>query len=180
MAPIDLFDYLDWQARRPRNGGKVVRLAGPGASPATMNRRIATVRGLFEYAVCTGQLSQNPVPAARRSSGLRAIRRGCWAISGRVGPGAEANWCANRSSFPSPWIPKNVAAFIADLQTHRDRAITLAMVLGRLRSAEGETPSTNAHRLSRGGTACGASQSWSHRVRIALRKVLDQRFVRRS
>ena len=53
MVATDLSDYLDWQQKRPRAGaGKVVRLTTHrGAAPATMNRRIAAVRGLFEFAV---------------------------------------------------------------------------------------------------------------------------------
>ncbi len=49
---MDLFDYLDWQQRPMSTAGQaVVRLgAGRGAAPATMNRRIAAVRGLFELA----------------------------------------------------------------------------------------------------------------------------------
>ena len=75
VAPSDLFDYLDWQTQRlgSGDGGKVVRLCDrKGAAPATMNRRIAAVRGLFEYMVMSGDLDDNPVPTARRSSGLRA------------------------------------------------------------------------------------------------------------
>src|SRR5262245_54818405 len=46
-VPTDFFDYLDWQqqAGRPSTGGKVVRLDRRGVAPATMNRRIAAVRG---------------------------------------------------------------------------------------------------------------------------------------
>jgi integrase/recombinase XerC len=48
VVPTDLFDYLDWQAK-PKcvPGAWVVRLAERrGAAPATMNPRIAAVRGL--------------------------------------------------------------------------------------------------------------------------------------
>ena len=50
IVPTDLFDYLDWQSKtRPARRGNVVRLAERrGPSPATMNRRIAAVRGMFE------------------------------------------------------------------------------------------------------------------------------------
>ena len=73
VVPTDLFDYLDWQARPKRSReAKVVRLADRrGPAPATMNRRIAAVRGMFEYAVIAGLRDDNPVPAARRSTGLR-------------------------------------------------------------------------------------------------------------
>jgi site-specific recombinase XerD len=110
VVAMDLFDYLDWQQRPARTAGQaVVRLgAGRGAMPATMNRRIAAVRGLFEFAVMTGVRAENPVPAARRST----------------------------ERLPEALEPEDVAAFVADLRTFRDRAITLAMLLGGLRAAE--------------------------------------------
>jgi site-specific recombinase XerD len=68
VVATDLFDYLDWQQRAAGTAGRtVVRLgAGRGAAPATMNRRIAAVRGLFEFAVMTGVRAENP---ARRPGG---------------------------------------------------------------------------------------------------------------
>jgi integrase len=85
VVPTDLFDYLDWQQQPPATVGvRVVRLADRrGAAPASVNRRVAAVRGLFEYAVTTGARVDNPVPAGRRSSGLRAKRRG---LLGHIGP----------------------------------------------------------------------------------------------
>jgi site-specific recombinase XerD len=139
VAPTDLFDYLDWQARRPgrQDGGKVVRLADrKGVAPATMNRRIAAVRGLFEYMVMSGELDDNPVPAARRSSGLRASHRG---LLGHLGPGRPrggGQLVRQPRRLPESVDPGDVTRFIADLETHRDRAVALAMVLGGLRSAE--------------------------------------------
>ena len=76
VAPTDLFDYLDWQASQASSGGKVVALRRRGPAPATMNRRIAAVRGLFEHLVIVGERADNPVPAARRASGLRGERNG--------------------------------------------------------------------------------------------------------
>jgi hypothetical protein len=78
-------DYLAWQAKaKPAGATKVVRLADRrGAAPATMNRRIAAVRGLFEHAVISGVRSDNPVPAARRSTGLRPKARG---MLGHIAP----------------------------------------------------------------------------------------------
>jgi hypothetical protein len=61
-----------------------------------MNRRIAAVRSLYDYAVVAGATAVNPVPAARRSSGFRATRRG---LLGHLGRGdrtaREAGWCAS-------------------------------------------------------------------------------------
>src|SRR5262245_28262069 len=48
VVATDLFDYLDWQQRLVSTAGqRVVRLGtARGAAPATMNRRVAAVRGL--------------------------------------------------------------------------------------------------------------------------------------
>jgi site-specific recombinase XerD len=139
VVATDLFDYLDWQARPAKHPGqaKVVRLADRrGAAPATMNRRITAVRGLFEYAVAAGARADNPVPAPRRSSGLRATRRG---VLGHLGPGRPrggGQLVREPRRLPESLEPADVAAFMADLATHRDRAIVLAMLLGGLRAAE--------------------------------------------
>lgn len=100
VVATDLFDYLDWQQQRPRAGAeKVVRLTGHrGAAPATMNRRVAAVRGLFEFAVTVGARSDNPVPAARRSSGLRAKQRG---LLGHVGGPAPLRRAAGPPATPT-------------------------------------------------------------------------------
>jgi site-specific recombinase XerD len=138
VVPTDLFDYLDWQSEgRPAGRGNVVRLAEcRGPAPATMNRRIAAVRGLFEYAVIAGVRGDNPVPAARRSTGLRPKARG---MLGHIGPrraptGGRLVREARR--LPESLEPGEVAAFLADLCSHRDRAMALAMLLGGLRAAE--------------------------------------------
>ncbi|MGI8537083.1 MAG: tyrosine-type recombinase/integrase [Mycobacteriales bacterium] len=141
LVATDLFDYLDWQASpaRPsvRTGSSVVLLRDyRGAAPATMNRRIAAVRGLCEYAVLAGVRTNNPVPAARRSTGVRATRRG---LLGHLGPGrrsAGGRLMRTPHRLPDSFDPGEVAAFVADLGTARDRAMALAMLLGGLRAGE--------------------------------------------
>ena len=138
VVAMDLFDYLDWQQRPAGTAGQaVVRLgAGRGAAPATMNRRVAAVRGLFEFAVMTGARAGNPVPAARRSTGLRPSRRG---LLGDIGPGrprSGGRLVRQPQRLPGALEPEDAAAFAADLRTSRDRAITLVMLLGGLRAAE--------------------------------------------
>jgi len=138
VSAMDLFDYLDWQANPVREASQpVVRLRRQrGAAPATMNRRVAAVRGLFEYLVMTGVRADNPVPAARRSSGLRASGRG---LLGHLGPGRPrggGRLVRQPSRLPEAIEPEQVSAFLADLSTSRDRAIVLAMVLGGLRAGE--------------------------------------------
>jgi site-specific recombinase XerD len=135
VAPGDLFDYLDWQSGRVSNGEKVVALRRRGAAPATMNRRIAAVRGLFEHLVVIGERAENPVPAARRASGLRGRRTG---LLGHVAVRSRSGGRLVRQPqrLPESVPAEDVAAFVADLDTHRDRAVALAMVLGGLRAAE--------------------------------------------
>jgi site-specific recombinase XerD len=141
LTPSEVFDFLDWQgSRRPRGGdgraGTVVALRDyRGAAPATMNRRIAALRGLCEYAVLAGVRADNPVPAARRSSGAR-VRRG---LLGHLGPGRPrggGRLVRAPRRLPEALEPAEVAAFVADLRTARDRAITLLMLLGGLRAGE--------------------------------------------
>jgi len=61
-------------------------------------RRVAAVRGLFEYAVIVGERDASPVPGARRSTGGGHPSAGCSAISVPADPAAAAGWFANRAS----------------------------------------------------------------------------------
>ncbi len=136
VVPTDLFDYLDWQQRPvPGVGATVVQLGvRRGAAPASMNRRIAAVRGLFEFAVTSGVRVDNPV--AVQSSGLRAKRRGLLgnAVSGRSGAGGRLVREPRR--LPESLDREQISGFLADLGTSRDRAMVLLMALGGLRAAE--------------------------------------------
>lgn len=138
VVPTDLFDYLAWQAKaKPAGATKVVRLAGRrGAAPATMNRRIAAVRGFFEYAVISGVRSDSPVPAARRSTGLRPKARGMLGHMASRRPATGGRLVRQPQRLPESLDHAEVAAFLADLNTARDRAMTLAMLVGGLRAAE--------------------------------------------
>ncbi|MDP8960383.1 MAG: tyrosine-type recombinase/integrase [Actinomycetota bacterium] len=136
VMPTDLFDYLDWQSARRRGGGKVVVLGRPGSSPATMNRRISAVRGLFEHLMITGVRDDNPVPAARRANGLRTPARG---MLGHVGSGRArggGRLVRQPQRLPETIESDDVVAFVLDLETHRDRAMVLGMLLGGLRAGE--------------------------------------------
>jgi len=136
-VPTDLFDYLDWQCRRRPVSAKVVRLVERrGPAPATMNRRIAAVRGLFEYAVMAGVRADNPVPAARRSTGLRPKARGMLGHVGTRRPPTGGRLVRQPRRLPESLEPDEVAVFLADLGSCRDRAMALLMLVGGLRAAE--------------------------------------------
>jgi len=137
VRPTDLFDYLDWQqGMRRETTAKVVPIGSTRVAPATMNRRIASVRGLFEHMVIEGTRDDNPVPAARRSSGLRSARRGLLGHISSGRPRGGGQLVRQPQRLPESLDTSDVAAFLADLETHRDRAIVLAMVFGGLRAAE--------------------------------------------
>jgi integrase/recombinase XerC len=139
-VPSDFFDYLDWQQQPagPR-GARVVPLAARRPAAATINRRIAAVRGLFEFAVLAGVRPDSPVPAPRRSSGLRAPRRGLLGHLPAGRPRRGGRLVRQPRRLPESLEPAEVAAFLADLSTHRDRAMALGMLLGGLRAAEVRT-----------------------------------------
>jgi site-specific recombinase XerD len=146
LTPSEVFDFLDWQGAR-RQGGQgrredeqrartVVSLREyRGAAPSTMNRRIAALRGLCEYAVLAGVRADNPVPAARRSSGAR-VRRGLLGHLGAGRPRGGGRLVRAPQRLPEALEPSEVAMFVADLRTARDRAIALLMLLGGLRAGE--------------------------------------------
>ncbi len=138
VTPGDIFEWIDWQTAsgRPRSGNVVKLVAHAGAAPATVNRRVAAVRALFEHLVVVSSRTDNPVPAPRRGQGLRPKARG---MLGHLGPGRPrqgGRLVRQPQRLPEALDPHDVAAFLADLNTRRDRAIVLAMLLGGLRVGE--------------------------------------------
>ena len=138
VAPVDLFEWVAWQMQgsRPRSGSVVALVRHAGAAPASVNRRVAAVRALFEYLVMCGDRVDNPVPAPRRGQGLRAKSRG---VLGHLGPGrprSGGRLVRSPRRLPESLDRDEVAAFVTDLLTHRDRAIVLLMLLGGLRAGE--------------------------------------------
>ena len=138
VTAADVFDWVDWQSRGTRAAaGNVIEFKRfSGAAPATVNRRIAAVRALFEHQVVVGARAENPVPAPRRGQGLRPKARG---VLGHLGPGRPrqgGRLVRQPQRLPEALDRDDVAAFLADLRTRRDRAIVLAMLLGGLRAGE--------------------------------------------
>ncbi|MGH3461312.1 MAG: tyrosine-type recombinase/integrase [Kribbellaceae bacterium] len=133
----DVFDYVDWQSRPRSSAGQVVVQLKDraGAAPATMNRRIAAVRGLFEYAVLCELRSDNPVPVGRRGRAVER-RRGLLGHLNAPHKRTGGRLIVEPRLLPEALDLSDVAAFVADLATARDRAMTLGMLLGGLRSAE--------------------------------------------
>lgn len=138
VTAVEVFDWIDWQTTdsRPAAGNVITLTRFAGAAPATVNRRIAAVRALFEHQVMCGAVAENPVPAPRRGQGLRPKARG---MLGHLGPGRPrggGRLVRQARRLPEVLDTEDVALFLADLHTHRDRAMVLVMLLGGLRAGE--------------------------------------------
>jgi integrase/recombinase XerC len=137
VRPTDLFDYLDWQSRsRHASSQKVIPIARKNVAPATLNRRVASVRGLFEHRVRVEAREDNPVPVVRRSSGWRTPHRGLLGHVSSGRPRGGGRLVRQPQRLPENLDVADVRTFLSDLETHRDRAIVLAMVFGGLRASE--------------------------------------------
>lgn len=138
LVATDLFDWLAWQVRSSRGSGTVVRLdQARGPAPSTVNRRVAAVRGMFEYAVMIGTVDASPVPSPRRSSGLRQRPSGLLGhVRRRRERAAGGRLVRQPRRLPESLDVDEVAIFLGDLSTYRDRAIVLAMLQGGLRAGE--------------------------------------------
>ncbi|MER7201421.1 integrase [Streptomyces sp. CB01635] len=125
VVTADVFAFITAQ-KRPRRGPKVVRLEDgeAGLSARTIKRRLASISGLFGYLMTRDDLAvdRNPVPtglANRRRSATRG-----------------APLLRTPRTLPRVLGPSEVEAVLGALNTARDRAMTLAMLLGGLRRCE--------------------------------------------
>ncbi|MFC8406531.1 tyrosine-type recombinase/integrase [Streptomyces griseoincarnatus] len=125
IVTADVFAFIAAQ-KKPRRGPKVVRLEDgeAGLSARTIKRRLASISGLFGYLMTRDDLAidHNPVP-----TGLAHRRR-----SGNRG----APLLRTPRTLPRVLGPGEVETVLAALNTARDRAMILAMLLGGLRRCE--------------------------------------------
>ncbi|MEU6375468.1 tyrosine-type recombinase/integrase [Streptomyces sp. NPDC046909] len=125
VVTADIFAFITAQ-KKPRRGPKVVRLEDgeAGLSARTIKRRLASISGLFGYLMTRDDLAidRNPVPtglANRRRSGTRG-----------------APLLRTPRTLPRVLGPGEVDAVLGTVNTARDRAMILAMLLGGLRRCE--------------------------------------------
>jgi site-specific recombinase XerD len=154
VSTVDVLAFIKMQ-RSPRIDAKVVRLEDgeAGLSARTIKRRLASIRGLFNFLVVRGDVRANPVPQglAARRPGQRAIR--------------QVPLIRTPRTLPRVLEPGEVSAFLAALRTRRDRAMAEAMLLGGLRRCEVL------------GLRLGDLRPGEHRVFIAEGKGGHQRIV---
>ena len=137
IDPVDVTagDVLGFVAdqRRPRSGN-VVRLADGegGLSARTVQRRLATLSGLFGYLVATGAMDASPMPSGLTARGRasRSTGRGRGSRSGSV------PLIRTPVTLPRLLSPPQARALLAALRTRRDTAMVLAMLLAGLRRCE--------------------------------------------
>jgi integrase/recombinase XerC len=139
VSPMVVFDWIDWQGVRSHgtsDRAEEPRGAVRTAAASTANRRVAAVRALFEYLVMAGTCPSNPVPSPRRRSIPGASTRG---LLGHLGAGRSrggGRLVRQPQMLPESLPVTDVDRFLRSLDTHRDRAIVLVMLLGGLRAAE--------------------------------------------
>ncbi|WP_406381472.1 tyrosine-type recombinase/integrase [Streptomyces sp. NBC_00117] len=125
VVTADIFAFITAQ-KKPRRGPKVVRLEDgeAGLSARTIKRRLASISGLFGYLMTRDDLAvdRNPVP-----TGLANRRR-----SGNRG----APLLRTPRTLPRVLGPAEVETVLGAVNTARDRAMVLAMLLGGLRRCE--------------------------------------------
>lgn len=122
-----------------QHGGNVVDLRSGrsnGYAPATVNRRMAAVSGLFSFRAMRDPNAHNPMPrgpAARRTT--QGERSGMLGHLARPRARSQLRVREPRR-LPRGLDRKEVQALLASFQTDRDRAMAGLMLFSGLRSAE--------------------------------------------
>jgi site-specific recombinase XerD len=126
-------------ARRPGQHDNVISLSSgraAGFAPATINRRLAAVSGLFGFRSMRDPGAPSPVPtglAARRAA--RGERAGLLGHLARPRPRSKLRVREPRR-LPRGLDRGETAALLSSFRTGRDRAIAGLMLFSGLRSAE--------------------------------------------
>src|SRR5271170_2064465 len=120
----------------PANVIPLARGSASGFAPATVNRRMAAISGLFGFRSMRDPDAANPVPAgaaARRTA--RGERSGLLGHLARPKPRSKLRVREPRR-LPRGLDRIETAALLGSFRTDRDRAIAGLMLLSGLRSAE--------------------------------------------
>ncbi len=123
-------------ARRGDNVFSIGDGRNAGLAPATINRRLTAISGLFAYQVLRDPTAANPVPSGRRARVAARGERG--GLLGHLGrPKARSRLRVRQPRrLPRGLDRAEVAALLSSFRSVRDRAIAGLMLLSGLRSAE--------------------------------------------
>jgi integrase len=108
---------------------------GAGFAPATINRRLAAISGLFSFRSMRDPAAVNPVPRGPRRGGPPGERTGLLGHLARPKPRSKLRVREPRR-LPRGLDRAETAALLGSFRTDRDRAIAGLMLLSGLRSAE--------------------------------------------
>jgi hypothetical protein len=137
VVPTDLFDYLEWQGRRPSTAGrKVVRLAEARGRGLDDEPADCCGAGPVRVRGAGGGGGAQPGPDRPADDQPAGPSPGAAGACEHRGLARVAGWCASLGGCLKRSPPRRCRSFLADLRTCRDRAIVLLMLLGGLRSAE--------------------------------------------
>ena len=134
--------FLAWCRAAPlpgRPGGNVYSIRdgrGAGYAPATINRRLAAVSGLFGYWAMRDPAAPNPVPRSAAVRRAAAGERG--GLLAHLGRPKRRSGLRVREPrrLPRGLDRAETAGLLASFRTDRDRAIAGLMLFSGLRSAE--------------------------------------------
>ena len=134
--------FLAWCRTAPqpgRPGGNVYSIRdgrSAGYAPATINRRLAAVSGLFGYWAMRDPAAPDPLPRAAAARRAAAGERG--GLLAHLGRAKRRSGLRVREPrrLPRGLDRAETAALLASFRTDRDRVIAGLMLLSGLRSAE--------------------------------------------
>jgi site-specific recombinase XerD len=122
-----------------RPGGNVYSIRdgrNAGLAPATINRRLVAVSGLFEFRAMRDPGAPNPVPrGSQRRRTVRGERAGLLGHLARARPASRLRVRQPRR-LPRGLDRAETTALLASFRSWRDRAIAGLMLFSGLRSAE--------------------------------------------
>ncbi|MDA8333479.1 MAG: site-specific integrase [Peptococcaceae bacterium] len=147
MGTSDLLEYIRWEKerknpQRPGAGTNVCRIEDgrqDGMSVLTINRRLAAIHDLYEHLILVEpkRLERNPVPRRHVLRSWQGKKRP-HGLLGHIQRHVTQNPLRLRipKRLPRALTPAEVERLIGSFRTYRDKAMSMLMLYGGLRSSE--------------------------------------------
>jgi len=121
-----------------RHGGNVVSIRdgrSTGYAPATINRRLVAISGLFDYRAMRDPSKASPVPRGTARRAAKGERSGLLGHLARPRPRSRLR-VREPKRLPRSLDQAEIAALLSSFRSERDRAIAGLMLFSGLRSQE--------------------------------------------